>query len=128
MAYILLLLIVIPPLIWVLVLRPRRRAKQAAPYIIKFFRDQNAVGKKNAKTVHQLGFKFVIPKSTIGRILRAHDYRVVALHSLMKANIVQRTEKGKLYLSEENLAVPKRKRKPKREGENNEREISTTIS
>ena len=119
MAYALLLLIGIPLLIWVWVWRPRRRAKEAEPYIIKFFRDQNAVGKKNAKTVHQLGFKFVIPKSTIRRILRAHDYRVVALHSLTKANVVQRTEKGKLYLSEEYLAVARRKRKRKN-GESNE--------
>ena len=113
MAYLLVLLIGIPLLIWVLVLRPRQRAKEAKPYIIQYFRDQNAVGKKNAKTIQQLGFKFVIPRSAIGRMLRAHDYRLATLQSLMKANIIQSTEKGKLYLSEENLAVDKRKRKSK---------------
>jgi len=86
------------------------------PYIIQYFRDQNAVGKKNAKTINQLGFKFVIPKSKIRRMLRVSDYRLATLQSLMKANIVQGTEKGKLYLSEENLAVAKREPKTKKGG------------
>lgn len=94
-------------------MRPRRRAKQAIPSIIQVFRDHNAVGLRNAKTIDELGFEFKTPKSTIERMFRAPDYRLTVLQSLIKATVVQMTEEGKLYLSEENLAAAKRKRKPK---------------
>ncbi len=94
---------------WIMVLRPRWRAKNAMPSIIQVFRDHSAVGRDNAKTIDELGFILNIPKSTIARMFRAPDYRLMALQSLIKATVVQRTEEGKFYLSEENPAAAKTK-------------------
>jgi len=70
------------------------------PSIIQAFRDHDAIARDNAKTLHELGLEFDIPKSTIARMFRAPDPRFLALQSLMKANVVQRTEEGKFYLVE----------------------------
>ena len=102
MSYVLIVLAGI--LIWTTFLRPRWRAKNAMPSIIQVLRDHNAVGLHNAKTIDEMGFEFKTPKSTIGRMFRAPDYRLMALQSLIKATVVQMTEEGKLYLSEENTA------------------------
>jgi len=106
MSYVLIILTII--LIWTMLLRPRRRAKQAIPSIIQVFRDHNAVGLRNAKTIDELGFEFKTP-----RMFRVPDYRLTALSSLIKATVIQLTEEGKLYLYKENPAAAKRKRKPK---------------
>ena len=88
-------------LMWVMILRPKWRAKNAMPSIIQVFRDHSAVGKDNAKTIDELGFVFKIHKSTIARMFRPPDHRLMALLSLTKATVVQRTEEGKFYISEE---------------------------
>jgi len=100
MSYVLIILTII--LIWTMLLRPRRRAKQAIPSIIQVFRDHNAVGLRNAKTIDETPRMFRVP-----------DYRLTALSSLIKATVIQLTEEGKLYLYKENPAAAKRKRKPK---------------
>ena len=86
---------------WTMILRPKWRAKNAMPSIIDVFRDHSAVGKDNAKTIDELGFVFNIPKSTIARMFRPPDHRLMALLSLIKATAVQSTEEGKFYLTEE---------------------------
>ena len=96
-------------LLWVNILRPRRLAKNAIPSIIQVFRDHSAVGSDNAKTIDELGLMFNIPKSTIARMFRPPDHRLMALQSLIKATVVQRTEEGKFYLSGENPAAAKTK-------------------
>ena len=87
--------------IWIMFLRPRWRAKNAMPSIVQVFRDHNAVGRDDAKTIDELGFMLNIPKGTIARTFRAPDYRLMALQSLLKATVVQSTEEGKFYFSEE---------------------------
>ena len=86
---------------WTMFLRPRWRAKNAMPSIIQVFRDHNAVGRGNAKTIDELGFMVNIPKSTIVRMFRPPDHRLMALLALIKATVVQKTEEGKFYLSDE---------------------------
>ncbi len=111
MSYVLIILTII--LIWTMLLRPRRRARQAIPSIIQVFRDHNAVGLRNAKTIDEIGFEFKTPKSVIARMFRAPDYRLMALQSLIKSTVIKMTAAGKLYLYEETPAAAKRKRKPK---------------
>ena len=94
-------------LMWTMFLRPRWRAKNAMPSIIQVFRDHSAVGRDNAKTIDELGFMFNIPKSTIVRMFRPPDHRLMALVSLIKATVVQSTEEGKFYLPEETPAETK---------------------
>ena len=86
---------------WVL---PRRSTRRAIPTVIRIFRERNAVGRGNAKAIDELGLK--PPKKGVIRMMfTPRDYTINAIGSLMKANIVQKTEDGKLYLSEENLAA-----------------------
>jgi len=71
------------------------------PKVIRIFRFQNAVGARNARTIDELGLR---PKPMLQRIFSRRDYKPQALQSLIKANIIQITDEGKLYLSEEILA------------------------
>lgn len=86
-------------LIWAMVLRPRQRAKKAMPSIIQVFREHSAVGLHNAQTLDELGLEFKTP-----RMFHVPDYRLSALAFLIKATVIQRTEEGKYYLSEETPA------------------------
>ena len=70
------------------------------PKVIKIFRENNAVGPKNAKTIEELGLK---PKSLFERVLKRRDYKPKALQFLMRVTIVDFTEEGKVYLDEEKL-------------------------
>ena len=89
-----LLMVVVPPLL----------VRRAIPSVIRLFRQHNAVGSRNAKAIHELGLK---PRTMIERMLKGVDYRPAALQLLIKAGVIQITEDGKLYLSEENLASTK---------------------
>lgn len=81
-------------------------ARKAIPKVIQIFRQANAVGKRNAKQMEEL-----IPRPTKRNLIKMmyapRDYRLSALISLMKHNIVQKTEDGKLFLSEKDLAASK---------------------
>jgi len=69
--------------VWIMFLRPRWRAKNAMPSIVQVFRDHNAVGRDDAKTIDELGFMSNIPKSMIARMFRPPDYRLMALLALL---------------------------------------------
>ena len=79
---------------------PQWRLKRAIPQVIRMFRDHNAVDIKNAKTGEELGFK---QRSLMEGMLKPRDYKPHALNALIRADIIQITEDGKLYLSEEKL-------------------------
>ena len=85
----------------VLVVVPRWLVRRAAKQVIKIFRRQNATDSKSARTVDELGLR---PPSFLQRMGRLRDYKPHALDALMRAGIVQVTENGKLYLSEEKLS------------------------
>ena len=80
---------------------PRWLLRRAVRQVIRIFREYNATDSKNAKTIDELGLR---PPSVMERMMRRRDYKPHALNALMQAGIIQATEDGKLYLSEEKLA------------------------
>jgi predicted deacetylase len=80
---------------------PRWLLRRAARQVINIFREHNATNSKNARTIDELGLR---PPGVLERMMRRRDYKPYALSVLMQAEIIQATEDGKLYLSEEKLA------------------------
>jgi hypothetical protein len=74
---------------------------RTAPKVIRIFRENNAVGSQNAKTIEELGLK---PKPMFERMLRRRDHKPRALQFLMRVSIVEITDEGKVYLDEEKLS------------------------
>ena len=85
-----------------IVLIPMLMTRRAVRQVIRIFRKHNAINPENAKTVDELR---LTPLSLGQRIFRARDYKPRALDSLIGSNIVQQTEDGKLFLSEEALSL-----------------------
>ena len=96
----LLMILVIGVMLVVMWLVPRWGAKRAIPAVINIFRDNRAVTPRTAKTMDELG---LAPKGLAQSMFKPRDYKQAALQSLIRANIVQMTEDGKLYLSEKDL-------------------------
>jgi hypothetical protein len=80
---------------------PQWLTKRAIPRVIRIFREHNAIGIKNAKTIDELGLR---PRGMMEQMFRRRDYKQYALTALMRADIIQMTEDGRLYLSEEKLS------------------------
>ena len=80
---------------------PQWRLKRAIPQVIRIFREKSAIGIKNAKTVDELGLR---TQGMAVQIFKRRDYKQYALSALMRAEIIQMTEDGRLYLSEEKLS------------------------
>lgn len=83
---------------------PQLFIRRAIPSVIKVFRQNNAVGIKNARTIDELGLK---SQNIMDKMWKWRNYKPDALKILINVNIVQMSEDGKLYLSEENLAATK---------------------
>jgi hypothetical protein len=98
------ILILVVLLLFVMFVLPQLRLRMAVPSVIRLFRQSKAVGIENAKTIEELGLK---PKSMGQAIIRGQDYKMTALAVLKKAEVIQSTEDGKLYLSEEKLSNSK---------------------
>jgi len=79
---------------------PQWRLKRATRQVIRIFIELNATSVKNAKTLDELGLR---PRGRLEGLFRTRDYKPQALDGLWKAEIVQTTEDGRLYLSEERL-------------------------
>jgi hypothetical protein len=79
---------------------PHWRIKRAVSQVIQIFRDYNAVGIKNAKTIDELGLR---PRGMMDGMFKGRDYRQYALSALVRSEIIQMTEDGRLYLSEDKL-------------------------
>ncbi len=77
---------------------PTFLSRRAARQVITLFREHQAVGEENAKTQAELGLN---PLSFEKRLISFRDYKPRALKALISAQVVQTTEEGKLYLSEE---------------------------
>jgi len=106
MANLVFILVLVVIFVLVTFVFPKRGVRRAIPAVIGTFRQLNAVGSGNAKAIDELGLK-PPKKSVIKALLSPRDYRLEALVSLVKTSVIQKTEDGKLYLSEENLAVSK---------------------
>jgi len=80
---------------------PRWLVRRASHQVIKIFRKNSATDIKTARTVDELGLR---PPGVMERIGRRRDYKPHALNALMQAGVIQATEDGRLYLSEEKLS------------------------
>ena len=83
---------------------PYLMMKRAVNHVIKIFQRNSALDVKSAKTIDELGLR---PRTMLQGMFRARDYKPQALNVLIKGEIVQMTEDGKLYLSEDRLATSK---------------------
>ena len=83
-----------------LVVIPLKLNKRAVMQVIKRLRQHQALDILSAKTVEEIGLQ---PLSLRERMLRFRDYKPAALQGLIRTNIVQMTEDGRVYLSEEHL-------------------------
>lgn len=83
---------------------PYMMTRRAMSRVIKTFRMNNALDKSTARTVDELGLR---PRTMLQNMFRSRDYKPQALNFLMKAEIINTTEDGKLYLSEEKLTSSK---------------------
>lgn len=88
--------------VWLFV--PGWMIRRAIPKVIKIFRQKNAVGIQNAKTLQELG---LAPKPMLERMMSRRDYKPKALDFLVQARVVQVTEDNKLYITEESVASAK---------------------
>jgi len=80
---------------------PRWLIRRAARQVVEIFRARNATDGKTARTVDELGLR---PPGMLERMMRRRDYKPHALNALMKVGVIQATEDGRLYLSEDKLA------------------------
>ena len=87
--------------IWLI---PQWMLKRAMRQVIRIFRERNATNANNAKTIDELGLK---PRSIMQNMLRGRDYKPYAVEIMVKAQVIQITEDGRLYLSEEKLSSSK---------------------
>ena len=88
----------------VMLVVPQWMLTRNVPKVIRIFRQQNAVGEKNAKTIEELG---LLPKSMFQRMFNRRDYKPQALQFLIRTTVVDMTEEGKVYLNEETLMQTK---------------------
>ena len=83
-----------------LIIVPYMMNKHAVIQVVKRLRQLQSLDIDSAKTVYELGLQ---TPSFRERLFRFRDYKPSALQGLIQAGIVQMTEDGRLYLSEEKL-------------------------
>ena len=100
MSSVILIVLIIVLMLAALFILPQWRLRRAIRQVIRIFREHNAVGIKDAKMVDELGLR---PRRMLEGMFKGRDYKKYALSALMKAEIIQITEDGRLYLSEDKL-------------------------
>jgi hypothetical protein len=95
-----LILLTVLVLVVVFVL-PQILLRNAVSSILRVFRKNKAIDAQSARTIDELGLR---PKSMAQAIFRGTQYKTTALMMLRNAGIIETTEDGKLYLSEDNLS------------------------
>jgi uncharacterized protein YneF (UPF0154 family) len=75
-------------------------ARRAIKSLIKMFRNGQALTPETARTTEELGMK---PRRML-QLKAFRDYKPAALQFLMRHNIIQATEDGRFFLSEEALS------------------------
>ena len=73
---------------------------RAIKKVIKAFRENNALSAGKALLPEELG----LVRRTLFQFNAFRDYRPWALEMLRRSNIIQQTDDGRLFLSEEDLA------------------------
>lgn len=79
-------------------LLPRFLVRRAMFKVVRIFREHNAVSRDSARTAEELG----INKRQLLRLTR--DYQPLAIQLMMRLDVIQTTNDGKLYLSENKLS------------------------
>jgi hypothetical protein len=75
--------------------------KRAILKLIKMFRDKQAIDSGGAKTQEEIGIK----RRSLLEFRALRDYTPMAFQLLVRNNIIQATEEGKFFLSEDALAL-----------------------
>lgn len=76
------------------------RGRRATFKVIEIFRQHNALGINDAKTVEELGLE---KPDFVQRVMRGRDFKQYALQILIKRGVIYVTEDGRLYMVEEKL-------------------------
>ena len=76
------------------------RGRRAMFKVIEIFRQHNALGIRDAKTLQELGLE---RPNFAQRIVRGRDFKQYALQILIKRGIICVTEDGRLYMVENKL-------------------------
>jgi hypothetical protein len=76
------------------------RGRRAMFKVIEIFRQHNALGISDAKTLQELGIE---RPDFARRIVRGRDFKQYALQILIKRGIICVTEDGRLYMVEDKL-------------------------
>jgi len=79
----------------------RWRMKRAMRQVILIFREHAATSSRTAKVAGELGLGS--QGGMMAGMFKGRDYKKYALDMLMRAEIIQVTEDGKLHLSEDKL-------------------------
>ena len=74
--------------------------RRAVKAVLRMFRSDQALSAETARTLEELGFK----NRSFLQFRAFRDYKPAALQLLMKNNIIQSTEDGRVFLSEEALS------------------------
>ncbi len=88
---------------------PQWRLKRAIRQVIQILREHSAIDTKSAKTVEELELK---PRSMMDGMFKGRDYKPHAVNMLTRNEIIQQTEDGRLYLSEERLYASRLEKGP----------------
>jgi hypothetical protein len=76
------------------------RGRRAMFKVIEIFRQHNALGISDAKTLQELGLE---RPDFVQRIVRGRDFKQYALQILIKRGIICVTEDGRLYMVKNKL-------------------------
>lgn len=85
-------------LAWILI--PAWMTRRNVAKVIRIFREKNAIGVQNARTIEELG---LAPKSMLQRMSGPRDWKPRALDLLIQAKVVLAREDGRLYIPEGSL-------------------------
>ncbi|MFH1757177.1 MAG: hypothetical protein ABH969_03930 [Pseudomonadota bacterium] len=77
-----------------------RMTRRAVSRVVEIFRQHQAIGIRQAKTIDELGLR---PPGLLERVSRLRDYKQNALKILIKGEVINLTEEGKLYITEEKI-------------------------
>ncbi|MFC1915092.1 hypothetical protein ACFLW4_00105 [Chloroflexota bacterium] len=79
---------------------PQLMLMRNIPKVIRMFRERNAIGEKNARTMEELG---LLTKPLYKRMFSRRDYKAQAMQFMIRTSLIEITEDGKLYINEDNL-------------------------
>ncbi len=97
---IIILILILVLMIAIAIVGSRFLLKRALSKVIRAFRDSKAFDPASARSFEELGFK----SRGLLQFGMLRDYKPMAFDLLTKSNIIQQTEDGRLFLSEETLS------------------------